>query len=135
MNQKSKISGFQFENPILTKLNYSINPEGSKKIENIQTNIKVDNSSMQQNQAIVALYLKMGNNNTAFSVEIEMQSKFKWDDSFNRNQIENLLHQNAPALLLSYMRPLVSETTGYGFNSVMLPFIDFSSNNKNHSDA
>lgn len=80
----------------------------------------------------MALNLKMGNEDTAFALEIEMQSKFKWNKSFNANQIDNLLNQNAPALLLSYMRPLVSETTGYGFNSVMLPFIDFSNNSTNH---
>lgn len=132
MNQESKISGFQFKNPILTKLNYNINPEGLKKIENIQTNIRVDNFLKEKKEATVALNLKMGNEDTAFALEIEMQSKFKWNKSFNANQIDNLLNQNAPALLLSYMRPLVSETTGYGFNSVMLPFIDFSNNSPNH---
>ena len=132
MNQESKISGFQFKNPILTKLNYNINPVGLKKIGNIQTNIRVDNSLKEKKDAIVALNLKMGNEDTAFALEIEMQSKFKWNKSCNANQIDNLLNQNAPALLLSYMRPLVSETTGYGFNSVMLPFIDFSNNSTNH---
>lgn len=33
MNQESKISGFQFKNPILTKLNYNINPVGLKKLK------------------------------------------------------------------------------------------------------
>lgn len=131
MNQESKISGFQFKNPILTKLNYNINPVGLKKLKIFKLTYGLI-ILLRKKEAIVALNLKMGNEDTAFALEIEMQSKFKWNKSFNANQIDNLLNQNAPALLLSYMRPLVSETTGYGFNSVMLPFIDFSNNSTNH---
>lgn len=72
----------------------------------------------------------MGTEHTPFVLNIEMQANFKWIDEFSKSEVSTLLNQNAPALLLSYMRPIISEITSYGFNSFMLPFIDFSKNNK-----
>lgn len=132
-------SGFQFQNPILTKARYNINPKNSEgsydEIRNIQTNVRVDRSRINERRAIVALNLKMGTSTTQFELEMEMQSSFRWDDSFEEKDINNLLNQNAPALLLSYMRPLVSQLTGYGFQSIKLPFIDFSKNTDSSSKS
>lgn len=62
---------------------------------------------------------------TPFSLEIEMQSDFYLKESLPEKEVKILLQQNAPSLLLSYMRPIVSEITGYGFQSFKLPFLDF----------
>lgn len=123
-------SNFQFKDPVLTKLDYNINVGLSKKeytqFEGITTKVKVDDTTKDDFKAKVALNLKMGTDSTPFTLEMEMQSDFIWNNSFKNTEIDLLLKQNAPALLLSYMRPIISEITGYGFNSFMLPFIDFS---------
>lgn len=124
-------SNFQFQNPFLTKLEYNINSIDKDQydgINGIQTNIKIDDSKAEDNHALVALNLKIGTDTTAFKIDIEMQASFTWNDSFEKEQVNQLLNQNAPALLLSYMRPIISQITGYGFQSFVLPFIDFSKN-------
>ena len=61
---------------------------------------------------------------TPFSLEIEMQSDFYLKESLPEKEVKILLQQNAPSLLLAYMRPIVSEITGYSFQSFKLPFLD-----------
>lgn len=62
---------------------------------------------------------------TPFSLEIEMQSDFYLKESLPEKEVKILLQQNAPSLLLVYMRPIVSAITGYSFQSFKLPFLDF----------
>lgn len=43
--------------------------------------------------------------------------------------IEKLLNQNAPSLLLGYLRPIISQITAASpYNAYNLPFIDFQRN-------
>lgn len=62
---------------------------------------------------------------TPFSLESEMQSDFYLKESLPEKEVKILLQQNAPSLLLAYMRPIVSAITGYSFQSFKLPFLDF----------
>ena len=63
-----------------------------------------------------------------FELNITIQGKFSWDDEFDDKTVEELLNVNAPALLLSYLRPIVSNITLNGMgNSYDIPFIDFTS--------
>ena len=54
-------------------------------------------------------------------------AEFRWPDSLNMGMIEKLLNQNAPSLLLGYLRPIISQITAASpYNAYNLPFIDFS---------
>ena len=52
-------------------------------------------------------------------------SDFKWED-LDDDTVEKLLNSNAPALLLSYMRPIVANLTNASNLPVYnLPFVNF----------
>ena len=55
------------------------------------------------------------------------KAEFRWPDSLNVEMVEKLLNQNAPSLLLGYLRPIISQITAASpYNAYNLPFIDFS---------
>ena len=61
-----------------------------------------------------------------FELEIKVASDFKWDDSLSDEKVEYMLNTNAPALLLSYMRPIVANITNASkIPAYNLPFINF----------
>ncbi len=52
---------------------------------------------------------------------------FKWDENIDKKILDVLLKSNAPAILLSYLRPLVTQFTSFSnFPPLILPLIDFS---------
>ena len=54
-----------------------------------------------------------------------MASDFKWED-LDEKTVDSMLNLNAPALLLSYMRPIVANITNSSkFPTYNLPFINF----------
>ena len=54
-----------------------------------------------------------------------MSSDFEWED-MDESMIDTMLHINAPALLLGYMRPIVATITNSSKYPVYnLPFINF----------
>ena len=64
-----------------------------------------------------------------FIISIEMQGDFSWSSDMEENIVKVLLKQNAPAVLLSYMRPYITTiTTGSGYPPLVLPFMNFVEN-------
>ena len=63
-------------------------------------------------------------------IENHMVSVFTGNDL--DEQIDNLLRKNAPALLLSYARPLIASITNASkFPTYNIPFLDFSAETVN----
>ena len=122
--------GFQFQQPCLEniefKLNLEFEPEESGfEMENSFT-VEVDKNS-ENNMARVALTLNLNKNNNKapFELTIKMASEFKWEKP-DEEVAEELLKCNAPALLLSYMRPIVANIiNSSGLPVYNLPFVDF----------
>ena len=114
-------SAFQFSNPSLTKMEFCINEDfenGRDKEVKMAVNmgIQIDRSKVD-NSAKVSLTLEIG----------KKGAEFRWPDSLNMGMIEKLLNQNAPSLLLGYLRPIISQITAASpYNAYNLPFIDFS---------
>lgn len=128
--KKLKESEFQFFNPILKSLNFYINDDFKEEDYNglgdIISSVNTKRSDETQ-QALVTLSLKIGDRSkkVPFLIEISMEAKFLWD-GFEDKQIDLLLNQNAPTLLISYMRPYISMiTNGSEYPAYNLPFIDF----------
>ena len=128
-------SNFQFKNPILKKINYHLNEDFDRdkfdKIDlNFQTNVIGKKS---EKQAIVKLRGEFGesNENFPFYIEIELEAPFKWTEDIPEDVAKNLLKRNAPALLLSYMRPIVAFITSQsGIVPYNIPYIDFTKENE-----
>ena len=126
-------SAFQFSNPSLTKMEFCINEDfenGRDKEVKMAVNmgIQIDRSKVD-NSAKVSLTLEIGKKGASdpFYVCATEMAEFRWPDSLNMGMIEKLLNQNAPSLLLGYLRPIISQIKAASpYNAYNLPFIDFS---------
>lgn len=131
---------FQFKNPILTKLDFGLNSGFDKKQKTAQmkTNIAVNiNKSKEKNEAIVALNIKIGSKDDTvpFYIEATEESIFKWEEGLELKDVDSLLNVNAPALLLSYIRPLIAQTTSASpYSAYNIPFMNFTDTNKEVND-
>ncbi len=70
-------------------------------------------------------------NDVPFMITIAEQARFMWesnDEFIDENEeecIDRLLRQNAPALLIGYIRPIIASITSSSpFPTYNLPFID-----------
>lgn len=125
-----KSSKFQFLNPYLEEVKFKINPEfnaddGEIKMHNsFEVSIK---KYENKNKANVELLLEtnLDNEKAPFKLSIRVASDFKWED-LDKKTVDSMLNQNAPALLLSYMRPIVANiTNSSNFPAYNLPFVSF----------
>lgn len=131
-------SPFQFTNPVLTRLEFTIHDdfEVADKLNmriKVTPNISVIDKSDDKtaNSASVSVTVSVGtqDSSTPFYIEAEEEAKFKWDNSIvDGDQIQLLLKQNAVALLLSYLRPIISSVTAASpYPAYNLPFINLTS--------
>ena len=126
-----KTSEFQFKNPILNRLNFSIKEDYNSKGEEIGINniFKVNIERDEKNPfAIVTLEVSIGDIDSApFFIECSMSSDFKWGkEVYDEQTITDLLSINAPSLLLGYIRPIVSQITNMSkYPAYNIPFYNF----------
>jgi preprotein translocase subunit SecB len=112
---------------------YKINEGFSKeKEENINLDIHSEISvgpGTDENSSVVILKITIGSddNSAPFYIYAEEGAAFRWDaEKINDSQSEKLLRQNAPALLLSYLRPTIAMITAASpFPSYNIPFMNF----------
>lgn len=124
-------SKFQFSNPIIEHINFDRCTSDEPPKKDFQ--YKIDNSieirqSQSQNLAKVYLALKIGDSSdeSPFKLNITMSAKFKWGDDVETDKADLLLSKNAPALLLSYARPMISLILSQsGLPNFNIPFVDF----------
>lgn len=130
-----KKSAFQFSDPKLKRLVFDIHDNfvGTGQINmeirinpNIQRITNNNNPLFDEAQVTITLSIGEKDDSTPFYVEVDEFAAFRWEkDSFNESQIESLLHQNAVALLLSYLRPIISNVTAASpYPAYNLPYID-----------
>lgn len=127
-------SQFQFSNPMLSSLQFHVNDTYEANDTEISMNISMDikKERIAKREAIVELTLEIGENNESapFYVKAVEGATFKWEEgAFEKEQeIEKLLDVNAPALLLSYLRPIISNvTTMSKYPAYHVPFVNFNS--------
>lgn len=66
------------------------------------------------------------NENSPFQIKAVMRSEFIWEANYGEDEIQALLNQNAPALLFSYLRPIIAGiTNSAGLPPLNLPFMNF----------
>ena len=126
-------SAFQFSNPSLTKMEFCINEEFENHRDKevriaVNMGVQIDRNETDNN-AKVSLTLEIGKKGASdpFYVCATEMAEFRWPDDLNREMVEKLLNQNAPSLLLGYLRPIISQITAASpYNAYNLPFIDFS---------
>ena len=126
-----KESNFQVISQRLKKIDYCINENfGGKNIElKVESKVEVK-KDITQNIAFVSLQLFIFKDDdiklVPFKIEIENVGLFKWDNTNDNDLIEKFLNYNAPALLLSNIRSLVSQITAFSsFPPLVLPLYNF----------
>lgn len=127
-----KKSKFQFTDPELEKLEFDINAEyDADKFDGILMESHTQVKRNDSNEAYVALTLRIGSNeeNQPFIILVKMSANFSWEENLEEKLVKSLLKSNAPAALLSYIRPIVSMMTVSSKYPVLnIPFIDFTQN-------
>lgn len=122
-----KESSFQFSDPRLIFLNFDLNKDFEKDMyEGFSINNEVSKHIVTEGkESLVVLTLTIGEktNKSPFYINLKMSAKFKCEDSC---MFDKLIDTNAPAMLLSYARPIVSLITSQGgFSPFNIPFINF----------
>lgn len=141
MDTNGNKSFIQFTNPELTETIFLVNNNFTKNVsenQNMQIEPSIDKPHDTENeQRETSISLSVSNfkkiefdDNTPFLIRITIRANFKWyREGLSDEDEENLLKVNAASLLLSYIRPLVSQLTGMSrFNTQSIPFIDFTTN-------
>lgn len=129
MEQINK-SSFQFSNPALTDLEYIIN-SGFLKNQETTTDVSFSveisrNKSLKE--AVVGLIIEIGKKDSTcpYYLRAKESASFRWTDDYEEDTLKALLSQNAPALLLSYLRPIIVNITASSpFEVFNIPFINF----------
>lgn len=128
-------SAFQFTNPRLERLEFAVHSgfqnTGNVNLD-IQTSVHIqrsnNNNGIPSNQARVMITLTIGSRDdtTPFYIEADEAANFRWkEDAFDDAKIEQLLKQNGVALLISYLRPIISSVTAASpYAAFNLPYLD-----------
>jgi len=127
-----KKSSFEFQTPYLKQLDYQINEEFNEAVDSeINIDISVRNNVFRDKdkpEAVVEINVIIGDKTKKcpFFIDIVEGAKFRWEVDNDEKKIEYLLTHNAPALLVSYLRPVVTVITSASqLPAYEIPFIDF----------
>ncbi|RRD94316.1 hypothetical protein EII17_08870 [Clostridiales bacterium COT073_COT-073] len=126
-------SKFQFRNPRLSSLEYFIREDfqfddNSEELSlPIEMTVGVKEFNKEDNCTNVFLQIVLGNHDKAlFYLKAKEEAEFTWSEDLEKEKIAKLLKQNAPALLLSLLRPIIKEiTSDLPYGSYYIPFMDF----------
>lgn len=117
--------------PKIIESNFKLNKEyvyekGKKLNLNIEMNTNITESQEKKNLFICKLELKiLGNEEiTPFTLEVVVEGLFEITEE--EDKFKEVLKFNGPAILLSYVRPYISNITLVaGIDPVVLPLLNF----------
>lgn len=128
-------SNFQFTTPVLTGLIFEPHSNFTQ-CDNVDftgdlkvlVNYDDSGENSEVRQATVTVYLTIGtdDDSTPFLIKAEESAHFRWKtNAYSEKQEKVLLNQNAPTLLLSYLRPIIANITlQSSYPAYNLPYID-----------
>ena len=125
------ISNFQFTSPVLTNLDFKIN-ESFNEDNEIKISVRVETNvskNTSKPEAIVRVNVLIGSSDVSmpFYLKADEMANFFWDEGeYTDVEVDKLLTQNAPALLIGYLRPIVASVTNSSPTKAYdIPFISF----------
>lgn len=125
------------KNVKLMQVEYGVSTKFKPELTPKSLNVSLDANhkvwlDKNKNQALVSLEIKLFKKNSEeFPIwfKVKNQAEFEWDEYTDNT--DTMLNTVAPAHLLSYIRPLISQlTTMSNFTALNLPLVDFSQDNK-----
>lgn len=129
-------SNFRFNPPYLTAMDFVINQSYRREKNEVapvslylQTNVS---RNPEDFDAKVELIVKLNHDDIGnsvpdapFWITVSYSSKFTWEKGIPKEMVERFLRVNAPAVLLSYIRPLVAQITSCSpFPTYNIPFLN-----------
>lgn len=121
--------------PSVTKNIFKVNKDFDFKGEislEIDSNIEVIDSTEASMASIVILNLKFFKDSkfetVPFYLELEIEATFGWDEGLDGNseQLKILLKENSPAILYSYLRPIITTTSvNANLPPLVIPLMNF----------
>jgi len=131
-------SHFQIKNERIFDVKFTLNKSFKFSKEGIPLDIafKRNIEKISENEANVMLYLKIFHEEISqadpFYIEIGVEGIFVWDSECK--DVDKLLKINAPSVLMSNLRSIISQLTVYaGVPPLILPLIDFTKNPDNET--
>ena len=124
-------SNFQLTEQRIISFDYKTNKNfkfsGSLDLE---YNINVNSTIVEDGIGVVTLDITVfkGKNfeEVPFIINISIEGVFNWIIDIKEEELKILLDENAPAILLSYIRPFISQITLFSGNPpLILPLINF----------
>ena len=130
-------SAFQFTNPELVSLEFEKNTtfQRNAKVElpiSLLSMVSADETDEEtkEKKARISIEISVGSKESGspFFLKATESANFKWrSEDYNDEQTSFLLSQNAVALLISYIRPIISSiTSSSGLPAYNLPFLNLS---------
>jgi len=123
---KPRISTFEF------KLNKEYKFDGEIKLE-LSSNVQISKGIDEHDyQAVVTLSLGIFETcnliDSPFQINAEIEGNFKWMENLEKDQnsLDMMLKQNAPAILYSYIRPIITMmTVEANLPPLVIPLMNF----------
>lgn len=126
MNKKSS---FQLNGlPIIKDLQFS-RVSNTLENQNPKINITISSNSKKvenKNEGIVELDIKLNSLEIEFfELQAKIVANFFWTNDAKDEEVESFLNRSASAIVLSYIRPVISNITTYaGLPPFIIPFLD-----------
>lgn len=131
-----KPSNFQLmSKPRVTKNIFIMNKEfdfSGEVVLKIDDDIKILKVNDQEMSSVVILSLKFFQENdlkdVPFKLELEVEGVFEWGEELHKEELklETLLQENAPAILYSYVRPIITNiSVDANLPPLVIPLMNF----------
>lgn len=128
---------FKFSSPQLSSIFFSVmDRDLSDNPSEVIKDVKIISSIVEQSDHKAVINLAVQNFDTPDDIDgkpyvfnISYTAEFVWENIINEEQVRNFLSISAPALLLSYIRNILSNLTASAKLQILdLPFYDFTKN-------
>ena len=124
-------SNFQFKTPLLTNVDFTLSDDYNSTETSI--NLKSEFSAqvykdLEEKTAYERLDVILGDTTSGqpFYLKVTMEAEFTWEHDIAEDDLNKLLSQNAPSVLLSYARPIVANLTSSSpYPTYNIPFMNF----------
>lgn len=122
---------FQFITPSIVDVAFTLNTSFNSNLSEVMMDneFSINIINKKETSATVVLTVKINDKEESFQkgpckISVTAASEFKWNEDVK--SVDVLLKQNAPALLLSYIRPVITNlTVSANLPPYNLPFMDF----------
>ena len=117
----------QFTEEIIFKKNSDFKDRKIKLKVSHKLEIKNIDETSSNVKLIFSIFTEEELAESPFFISITQLWEFQYPSNLDKTDLENLLNINAPAVLLSYIRGIISQITAFsGYPALIIPLINFS---------